>query len=173
MLPEPLTSRPPSLLRRHLSKPDDAVTVLGMHAFRDTKLNLVRAYMGKCALLWTLLLSLGAASDARLGAACPLQTATGASAPWPSRVGGAPGSRAAHRGIKERGACGILTFVALVLCGMTTHAGYGVPLQADIPVSGMMTKLQNAYPERRDELLELLGIDPNWRMHRVSDGQRR
>lgn len=51
--------------------------------------------------------------------------------------------------------------------------GYGVPLQADIPVTGMMTKLQNAYPERRDELMNLLGIDPNWRMHRVSDGQRR
>jgi CCR4-NOT complex subunit CAF16 len=48
-----------------------------------------------------------------------------------------------------------------------------VPLQADIPVTGMMSKLQNAHPERRDELLHLLGIDPNWRMHRVSDGQRR
>lgn len=52
-------------------------------------------------------------------------------------------------------------------------AGYGVPLQADIPVSGMMTKLQSEYPERRDELLDLLGVDPEWRMHRVSDGQRR
>jgi CCR4-NOT complex subunit CAF16 len=48
-----------------------------------------------------------------------------------------------------------------------------VPLQADIPVSGMMSKLQNEYPERRDELLELLGVDLNWRMHKVSDGQRR
>lgn len=46
-------------------------------------------------------------------------------------------------------------------------------MQADIPVTNMMSKLQSAYPERRDQLLELLGIDPNWRMHRVSDGQRR
>jgi hypothetical protein len=30
---------------RHLTKPDEAVTVLGMNAFRDTKLNLVRAFM--------------------------------------------------------------------------------------------------------------------------------
>ena len=37
----------------------------------------------------------------------------------------------------------------------------------------MMRKLQDAYPERRDELMELLGVDPEWRMHRVSDGQRR
>jgi CCR4-NOT complex subunit CAF16 len=59
--------------------------------------------------------------------------------------------------------------------GMRTvaFAGYGCPLQADIPVSKMMVKLQEEYPERRDELIELLGIDPNWRMHMVSDGQRR
>lgn len=48
-----------------------------------------------------------------------------------------------------------------------------MPLQADIPVTGMMSKLQSAHPERRDELMELLGIDPQWRMNRVSDGQRR
>lgn len=33
------------LAGRHLSKPDEAVTVLGMNAFRDTRLNFVRAYM--------------------------------------------------------------------------------------------------------------------------------
>jgi CCR4-NOT complex subunit CAF16 len=59
--------------------------------------------------------------------------------------------------------------------GMRTvaFAGYGCPLQADIPVHGMMEKLQKEYPERRDMLIKLLGIDPNWRMHQVSDGQRR
>ena len=59
--------------------------------------------------------------------------------------------------------------------GMRTvaFAGYGCPLQADIRVGGMMQKLQDAHPERRDELVKLLGVDPEWRMHRVSDGQRR
>jgi len=59
--------------------------------------------------------------------------------------------------------------------GMRTvaFAGYGCPLQADIPVHKMMEKLQAEYPERRDALIKLLGIDPNWRMHQVSDGQRR
>ncbi len=59
--------------------------------------------------------------------------------------------------------------------GMRTvaFAGYGCPLQADIPVHGMMKKLQQDYPERREELINLLGIDSNWRMHQVSDGQRR
>ena len=36
-----------------------------------------------------------------------------------------------------------------------------------------MERLQQSYPERRDELVEMLGIDLNWRMHQLSDGQRR
>jgi len=52
-------------------------------------------------------------------------------------------------------------------------AGYGCPLTADIEVGTMMTKLQEENPERRDVLIDLLGIDPKWRMHQVSDGQRR
>jgi CCR4-NOT complex subunit CAF16 len=51
--------------------------------------------------------------------------------------------------------------------------GSSVPLAADIAVHKMMEKLQQTYPERRDELVELLGIDLNWRMHQLSDGQRR
>lgn len=59
--------------------------------------------------------------------------------------------------------------------GMRTvsFAGYGVPLQADIAVKNMMSRLQEAHPDRRDELVELLGVDLEWRMHQVSDGQRR
>ncbi|KAL3939989.1 MAG: hypothetical protein SGBAC_005388 [Bacillariaceae sp.] len=59
--------------------------------------------------------------------------------------------------------------------GMTSIAfvGASVPLMADIPVHGMMERLQASYPERRDELVEMLGIDLNWRMNQLSDGQRR
>lgn len=59
--------------------------------------------------------------------------------------------------------------------GMRTVAfvGCSVPLMADIAVNKMMEKLQNEYPERRDELVDLLSIDLNWRMHQLSDGQRR
>lgn len=46
-------------------------------------------------------------------------------------------------------------------------------LVADIAVHKMMERLQQSYPERRDELVEMLGIDLNWRMHQLSDGQRR
>jgi CCR4-NOT complex subunit CAF16 len=43
--------------------------------------------------------------------------------------------------------------------------GYGCPLQADIPVHGMMKVLQAEYPERRDELIELLGIEMEHLLH--------
>jgi CCR4-NOT complex subunit CAF16 len=39
-------------------------------------------------------------------------------------------------------------------------AGYGCPLTADLEVGTMMTELQAEHPERRDELIELLGINP-------------
>ena len=42
---------------------------------------------------------------------------------------------------------------------------------ADIAVRKMMEKLQASYPERRDELQEMLGIDLNWRIHQLSDGK--
>lgn len=52
-------------------------------------------------------------------------------------------------------------------------AGASVPLMADIAVREMMAKLQGEYPERRDELVEMLGINLDWRMHLLSEGQRR
>ena len=44
---------------------------------------------------------------------------------------------------------------------------------ADIKVRNMMKKLQEEYLDRRNELVELLEIDLDWRMHQVSDGQRK
>ena len=51
--------------------------------------------------------------------------------------------------------------------------GHGCALQADIGVSEMMREVQVAYAARRDMLVRLLGIDLTWRMHQLSDGQRR
>ncbi|KAL3807924.1 hypothetical protein ACHAXA_000363 [Cyclostephanos tholiformis] len=82
---------------RHLAKPEGCITILGLNASRDTRLNFHRSYLG---------------------------------------------------------------------CD-------GVHLTVDIPVTSMMEKLQNSYPERRDELMGILGINPEWRMHQLSDGQRR
>ncbi|EFN52379.1 hypothetical protein CHLNCDRAFT_26750, partial [Chlorella variabilis] len=52
-------------------------------------------------------------------------------------------------------------------------AGYAIPLAGDIPASQMLNSLPGIDPARRDKLIDVLDIDPNWRMHLVSDGQRR
>lgn len=37
----------------------------------------------------------------------------------------------------------------------------------------MIMAVEGADPARREKLIELLDIDLQWRMHKVSDGQRR
>lgn len=58
--------------------------------------------------------------------------------------------------------------------GMSTVAfGASSPMTASIKVRNMMEKLQNEYPERRDKIIHLLNINPDWMMNELSDGQRR
>ena len=52
-------------------------------------------------------------------------------------------------------------------------AGVSILLMSGILVYGMMEKLQRSYPERRDELVEILCIYLNCRMHQLSEVQRR
>ncbi|KAK5100030.1 CCR4-NOT regulatory complex component [Exophiala xenobiotica] len=47
-------------------------------------------------------------------------------------------------------------------------------VRTDIDVPTLLNSVGgNAYPERRDELVKILDIDLRWRMHAVSDGERR
>lgn len=47
-------------------------------------------------------------------------------------------------------------------------------VRTDIDVPALLASVGgNAYPERRDELVRILDIDLRWRMHAVSDGERR
>ncbi|KAJ5545369.1 ABC transporter [Penicillium sp. DV-2018c] len=47
-------------------------------------------------------------------------------------------------------------------------------VRTDIDVPTLLASIGgDAYPERRDELIEILDIDLRWRMHAVSDGERR
>ncbi|KAL2897432.1 ABC transporter I family member 19 [Bienertia sinuspersici] len=48
-----------------------------------------------------------------------------------------------------------------------------VPLQGDISAEQMIFGVEGIDPDRREKLIELLDIDLQWRMHKVSDGQRR
>ncbi|KAL7226403.1 hypothetical protein ACSBR1_021493 [Camellia fascicularis] len=48
-----------------------------------------------------------------------------------------------------------------------------IPLQGDFSAEHMIFGVEGVDPVRRDKLIELLDIDLQWRMHKVSDGQRR
>lgn len=87
---------------------DDSALLFGRDAFRDTSLNLRRAFV---------------------------------SADWGSRA--------------------------------VAFASHAMAYSADLAIDEMMVKLQSEFPERRDHLLKVLRIDPKWRLHRLSDGQRR
>jgi CCR4-NOT complex subunit CAF16 len=54
-----------------------------------------------------------------------------------------------------------------------TFAGYSVQYSCDIAVSEMNTSLQEQFPERAKRLRKLLGVNLNWRVHMLSQGQRR
>ncbi|OXV11958.1 hypothetical protein Egran_00281 [Elaphomyces granulatus] len=47
-------------------------------------------------------------------------------------------------------------------------------VRTDIDVPTLLASVGgDAFPERRDELVDILDVDLNWRMHAVSDGERR
>ncbi|KZF21284.1 P-loop containing nucleoside triphosphate hydrolase protein [Xylona heveae TC161] len=47
-------------------------------------------------------------------------------------------------------------------------------VRTDIDVPSLLASVGgNYYTERRDQLMEILDIDPTWRLHTVSDGERR
>ncbi|KAG1361516.1 Kinesin-like protein KIN-10A [Cocos nucifera] len=51
--------------------------------------------------------------------------------------------------------------------------GGDVPLQGDFSAEHMIFGVEGVDPVRREKLIDLLDIDLQWRMHKVSDGQRR
>ncbi|KAK2648784.1 hypothetical protein Ddye_016273 [Dipteronia dyeriana] len=71
----------------------------------------------------------------------------------------------------------------LVCCGDLAYLGGSwsktvgsageIPLQGDFSAEHMIFGVEGIDPVRREKLIELLDIDLQWRMHKVSDGQRR
>jgi CCR4-NOT complex subunit CAF16 len=59
------------------------------------------------------------------------------------------------------------------LAGEVEFLGGSFPFEVDIRVGDLVDGVRNADPARRQRLLSLLGVDLDWHMHRVSDGQRR
>jgi ABC-type cobalamin/Fe3+-siderophores transport system ATPase subunit len=54
-----------------------------------------------------------------------------------------------------------------------THNTHKKTQQGDFPASQMIDAVHGADPARKARLIDVLDIDPAWRMHQVSDGQRR
>jgi CCR4-NOT complex subunit CAF16 len=59
------------------------------------------------------------------------------------------------------------------LAGEVEFLGGSFPFEVDIRVGELVAGVRHADPVRRDRLIALLGVDLDWHMHRVSDGQRR
>lgn len=52
-------------------------------------------------------------------------------------------------------------------------SGYNMPLQSSIKVKEMMIKLKERFPHRDKKLKQVLGINPEWALNEISDGQRK
>eukprot|EP00878_Enallax_costatus_P043621 GHUV01051652.1.p1 GENE.GHUV01051652.1~~GHUV01051652.1.p1 ORF type:complete len:330 (+),score=71.13 GHUV01051652.1:356-1345(+) len=52
-------------------------------------------------------------------------------------------------------------------------AGTSVPLTGDFPARRMIDSIPGVPESRKQQLMRVLDVDPDWRMHQVSDGQRR
>jgi len=58
--------------------------------------------------------------------------------------------------------------------GLHRHRALNPVVRGDILVSAFLDSVGGyRYKERRDQLLDLLDIDLDWRMHNISDGERR
>lgn len=68
---------------------------------------------------------------------------------------------------------GVLSYIGGTWAQDVAFAGFSVPLTGDFPAGQMINSIGGVPPERKRLLLDVLDIDEEWRMHRVSDGQRR
>ena len=68
---------------------------------------------------------------------------------------------------------GELTYLGAAWRRDASCGGSGAPLTADLGAGALLDAIPGADPARRDALITLLGIDREWRLHRLSDGERR
>jgi len=53
------------------------------------------------------------------------------------------------------------------------YSGYNIPIQSSLKVDEMMVELRKMYKDRSDELISVLGINLNWSLNNISEGQRK
>jgi len=82
----------------------------------------------------------------------------------------------AGRHMVSEGAVHVLgrdAFADTSLVRQVTYLGGEFPFDVDIRVCDVIAGRRDADPARMQALVSLLGVDPEWHMHRVSAGQRR
>ncbi|HEU4728171.1 MAG TPA: ATP-binding cassette domain-containing protein [Kofleriaceae bacterium] len=68
---------------------------------------------------------------------------------------------------------GASAFHEPTLSGKIEFLGGRFPFDVDLRVDEILGRQLDVDPARRDRLIDVLGVDPTWHMHAVSDGQRR
>jgi len=68
---------------------------------------------------------------------------------------------------------GDLSYIGGTWTREVAFAGNSIPLSGDFPAGQMINNIRNVDPARREEIMDVLEINPNWKMNHVSDGQRR
>ena len=51
--------------------------------------------------------------------------------------------------------------------------GHDMPIHSSLKVKEMMKKLKDEYPDRNEELINVLGINTEWELNSISEGQRK
>ena len=68
---------------------------------------------------------------------------------------------------------GLSAFHAPSLSQRVEFLGGRFPFEVDLRVDEILARQIEVDAARRDRLIDVLGVDPGWHMHAVSDGQRR
>lgn len=68
---------------------------------------------------------------------------------------------------------GLPAFHDTSLAGRVSYIGGDFPFEADVAVADILSAYTGIDPVRRARLVQILDVDPTWRMSRVSSGQRR
>ena len=111
----------------------------------------------------------GAALEVPRGARCLVVGANGAGTTTLLRIIGGK-HMVAREAVRVLGRS---AFHDTELAAEMDYLGGNFPFSVDIRVGELVDRVQPVLAERRARLVELLGVDLDWHMHRVSDGQRR
>ena len=68
---------------------------------------------------------------------------------------------------------GVFSFACTLPAGMASVGRCTLPAQGDIAAGKMIFGVDGVDAQRRQQLIDLLEIDLDWRLNKVSDGQRR